>query len=225
MDILVVEDDLHLADVLREILINEECKVEVVNDGHSGLEYASSAIYDVILLDVMLPKMNGFEIVKSLRSRKIATPIILLTAKSEISDRVTGLDCGADDYLTKPFSTEELLARVRAVSRRRGEVIMDEITFSNITLNLTTCMLSSETKSVSLSNKEFQLIKLLLSQPQQIISKDTIIVKVWGYDSDVVDNNVEAYISFLRKKLNYLGANVKINTVRKIGYKIEVMDN
>lgn len=225
MDVLVVEDDLHLADALREILINEEFNVDVVNDGHSGLEYASSSIYDVIILDVMLPKMNGFEIVKSLRSRKIATPIILLTAKSEIADRVTGLDCGADDYLTKPFSTEELLARIRAVSRRRGEVIMDELTFSNITLNLTTCMLSSETKNVSLSNKEFQLIKLLLSQPKQIISKETIIVKVWGYDSDVVDNNVEAYISFLRKKLHYLGTNVSINTVRKIGYKIEVADD
>lgn len=221
MDLLIVEDDLRLADVLKEILENENYNVDVVNDGNSGLEYATNFMYDVIVLDVMLPKMNGFEVVKSLRSRKIATPVLLLTAKSEVADCVNGLNCGADDYLTKPFSTEELVARLKAISRRKGEVIMDKLSYSNITLNLSTCTLSSENKSVSLSNKEFQLLRLLISQPTKIVTKEIIIVKVWGYDSDVVDNNVEAYISFLRKKLYYLGTDVVINTVRKVGYKLE----
>lgn len=221
MHILVVEDDKYLGEALEKVISKEQHQVDLVVDGAEGLHYATSIIYDVIVLDVMLPKMNGFEVVKRLRQQNIATPVLLLTAKSEIADRVKGLDHGADDYLTKPFSTEELLARIRALSRRTGEVVLDELKFGDVTLNLSTYMLSSPTKSVHLSHKEYNLLKLLLTQPSQIVTKEIMIVKVWGYDSDAEDNNVEAYISFLRKKLKYLNTSVVIRTSRRVGYRLE----
>lgn len=221
MNILIVEDDLHLAEVLKEIMIKEKYNAEVVYDGQDGLDYALAGMYDLIVLDVMLPKMNGYQVVKLLRQQKISTPVIMLTAKSEIQDRVMGLDCGADDYLTKPFSPDELLARVRALTRRQGEVVLDEMTYGGVSLNLSTYMLSTLAKSVHLSHKEFQLIRLLMASPEHIVPKETMIVKIWGFDSNTGDNNVEAYISFLRKKLEYLNAKVAIRTIRKMGYKIE----
>ena len=169
----------------------------------------------------MLPKMNGFDVVRTLRSKKVSTPVILLTARDEVTDKVKGLDCGADDYLTKPFSTEELLARIRAVSRRLGEVLLDEMQFADLTLNLSNCTLSGKAKSIKLGYKEFEIMKLLMANPGAIISKDELLVKVWGYESDAEDNNVEVYISFLRKKLHFLESSANIATVRKIGYHLE----
>lgn len=225
MRILVVEDEVRLADAIAQILINEKYEVDAVYNGEDGLDYALSDIYDAIILDVMLPKMNGFDIVRNIRKNKVATPVIMLTAKDEISDKVTGLDYGADDYMTKPFVSEELLARLRALTRRQGEVIFEELEYEDIKLNLSTYSLQCGVKSVHLSHKEFEIVKLMLSNPTSIISKDTLITKVWGYDSDAEDNNVEVYISFLRKKLQFIKSKVNIVTVRKVGYKLEKDDD
>ncbi len=225
MKVLIVEDETRLAEAIHQILLQQKYLTDVVNDGQSGLDYALDGNYDVILLDVMLPKMNGFDVVKHLRKNHIATPVLLLTARDEITDKVTGLDCGADDYMTKPFSPEELLARIRALSRRQGEVVIDELTFEDLTLNITTLDLICQTKSIHLGYKEFEIMKLFLSYPKLILSKEELISKVWGDTSDAEDNNVEAYISFLRKKLSYLNSCISINTLRKIGYRLEVAPN
>jgi DNA-binding response OmpR family regulator len=221
MRILIVEDEVRLADTLGEILRNQKYSYDIVYDGEDGLAYGESDIYDVIILDIMLPKINGFDVVKNLRKKKIKTPVILLTARDEVSDKVKGLDSGADDYLTKPFSSEELLARIRAVSRRQGEVVLDELTFSDLTLNLTNYQLSCGAKSLHLAFKEFEIMRLLMSNPAAVVSKDDLLSKIWGYESDAEDNNVEVYVSFLRKKLQFLGSKVNIATVRKLGYHLE----
>lgn len=221
MRVLIVEDEVRLAEALEQILTEKKYVVDVVYDGSDGLEYGLSGIYDVIVLDVMLPKRNGFEIVKELRAKKIATPVILLTARDETADKVTGLDCGADDYMTKPFSPDELLARIRALSRRQGDVVLEELTFADLTLNLSTYTLRRETKSVHLGFKEFEVLRLLMTNPQMIVPKESLITKIWGVESGAEDNNVEAYISFLRKKFFFLGSSVNIGTVRKVGYRLE----
>lgn len=195
--------------------------VDIAYTGTDGLEYASSGIYDVIILDVMLPEMDGFQVAQALRQRKNQTAILMLTAKDTISDKVTGLDSGADDYMTKPFAPEELLARVRALTRRQGEVVLNELTFLDLTLDLASCDLKCGLKSVHLNYKEFEILKLLMSNSKTIVTKETLLVKVWGYDSGAEDNNVEAYISFLRKKLFYLGSCVGITVLRKVGYRLE----
>lgn len=222
MRVLIVEDEQRIADALCKIM--ESCKYacDVVYDGLDGFLYAESAIYDVIILDVMLPRMSGFDIVKRLRDKKIKTPILMLTARGETEDKVKGLDSGADDYMTKPFSKEELLARVRALTRRQGEVILDELTFNDLVLNLSSYTLSKGEKSVRLGLKEFEILKILMSNPKNVTQKEDLITKVWGYDSEAEDNNVEVYISFIRKKLSFLGSKVIISTVRKIGYFLEV---
>jgi Response regulators consisting of a CheY-like receiver domain and a winged-helix DNA-binding domain len=224
MRVLIVEDEVRLADALAQILSEQKYMTDVVNDGLDGLDYARAGIYDVIVLDVMLPGMNGFDIARALRKEKDQTPIIMLTARSEITDKVKGLDCGADDYMTKPFAPEELLARVRALTRRQGEVLIDEQTFEDLTLNLSTCDLSCGSKSIHLNFKEFEILKLLMSSPNSAVTKEDIIVKVWGYDSDATDNNVEAYISFLRKKFLFLESKAGITALRKVGYRLEVQD-
>jgi len=223
VNILIVEDDLHLAEALKQIVEEQNYIVDLVHDGMDGLYYASNNEYDVIILDVMLPKMNGYDVIKMLRKQNVSTPTLMLTAKSEIFDRVVGLDSGADDYMTKPFAPEELLARLRALSRRQGEVALDTVEFGNLSLNLNTMSLSFNGKSVTLSNKEFQIIQLLMMNNTNIISKETIINKVWGADSNADDNNVEAYISFLRKKLFFLKADRSVNivTIRQVGYKLD----
>lgn len=221
MRILIVEDEIRLADTLGEIMHTQKYAYDIVYDGADGLSYGESDIYDVIILDIMLPKMNGFDVVKNLRNKKIKTPVILLTARDEVTDKVRGLDCGADDYLTKPFSAEELLARVRAISRRQGEVVIDELKFGDITLNLSNYSLNCGKKSLHLGYKEFEILRLLLSNPSSVVPKEDILTKVWGYDSDAEDNNVEVYISFLRKKMQFLDSKVNISTVRKIGYHLE----
>ena len=222
MNILIVEDEVRLAEALAQIMTEQKYSVDVVHDGEDGLAYAESGLYDVVVLDVMLPKRSGFEVVRALRGKKIATPVLLLTARDEISDKVTGLDCGADDYMTKPFSLEELLARVRALARRQGDVMLEEMTFSDVTLNLSAYTLECGSKSVHLGFKEFEVMRLLMGNPSMIVPKDDLITRVWGTESGAEDNNVEAYISFLRKKLFFLGSKVNIGTVRKVGYHLEV---
>ncbi len=222
MRVLLVEDDKYLAEALEHILVKQKFFVDKVDNGEDGFFYAENGEYDAIVLDVMLPKMNGYEVIKKLRGVGVATPTIMLTAKSETNDKITGLDAGADDYLTKPFEPSELLARLRALTRRTGNVVLEEVKFEDLVLNLNTLELSCNGKSMVLSNKEFLIMKAFLSTPTTVYSKDNLIVKVWGYDSDAEDNNVEAYISFLRKKLEHLGTKVNITTLRKIGYKLGV---
>lgn len=222
MHILIVEDEVRLAEALCQIMKEQRYNVDMVHDGQAGLDYGMSGLYDVIVLDVMLPKKNGFDVVRDLRANRITTPVLLLTAKDEITDRVTGLDCGADDYMVKPFSSEELLARVRALSRRQGEVVINELTFADLSLNLSTYSLSCGSKSVHLGYKEYEVLKLLMSNSKLVVPKEDLIVKVWGMESDAEDNNVEAYISFLRKKIFFVGSRVSIGTLRKIGYRLEV---
>ena len=220
MRILIVDDEIRLAEALGQIMTQNKYIADIVNDGESGYDYAMSGIYDVIILDVMLPKMNGFDIVRKMRENKEKTPVILLTAKDDVIDKVTGLDCGADDYLTKPFSPEELLARVRALSRRQGEVLLNELKYGDLMLNQSVSTLFCGAKSIRLGLKEFEILRLLMSNPSSIVTKEDLILKVWGSDSDAEDNNVEVYISFLRKKLFFLSSTVTIETARKIGYHL-----
>lgn len=221
MQVLIIEDEERLADALGQIMAEAKYMVDIVHDGKEGLLYSTSDIYDVIILDVMLPGKNGFEIARELRSQKISTPILMLTARDEIQNKVAGLDSGADDYMTKPFEPEELLARIRALTRRQGDVILDEVTFLDLQLQLSTGDLRCGSKSLHLGYKEFEILKILMSNQKVIISKDTLLTKVWGADSGAEDNNVEAYISFLRKKLSFLGSRVSISTIRKVGYRLE----
>jgi len=221
MRVLVVEDEVRLAEALGQIMKENKYAVDVVNDGEAGFDNAMSGIYDVIVLDVMLPKMNGFDVVRQMRKEKNQTPVILLTAKDEIADKVRGLDCGADDYLTKPFAPDELLARIRALSRRQGEVVVDEMAFADVKLNLASYTLQCGHKSVRLGLKEFEVMRIMLSNPKSIVPKEDILLKVWGSETDAEDNNVEVYISFLRKKLIFLNSTVNIATARKVGYYLE----
>lgn len=221
MQILVVEDEKRLAEALQQILQEKKYMVDLAFDGRDGLDMAVSDIYDVIILDVMLPGMSGLEVAQNLRKEKIATPILMLTAKDQVADKVAGLDAGADDYMTKPFSPDELFARVRALTRRQGEVVLDELAFGDMKLNLSNCDLSCGEKNVHLNFKEFEIMKILMQNPQNVTTKDDLIVKVWGYDSNAVDNNVEVYISFLRKKIDFIGAKVEIISLRKVGYRLE----
>ncbi len=222
MKALIVDDEVKLADALAELFRQHKILVDVVYDGEDGLYYAKNGDYDVVVLDVMMPRMNGYEVVQRLRQNKNNVPVLMLTAKDDVSARVKGLDYGADDYLTKPFATEELLARVRALARRQSEMIYDTISYKDITLNTSNYKLECGNKSVSLGAKEYEILKLLLTNPTQVISKDTIISKVWGLDCDITENNVEAYMSFIRKKLFYVGSKLNILTKRMLGYYLEM---
>lgn len=222
MRILLVEDEVYLSEALTQILRKNNYTVDVASEGDAGLDNALSNIYDLIILDIMLPKMDGISILKNIRKEGISTPVILLTAKGEISDKVIGLDSGADDYLPKPFSTEELLARIRALSRRKGEVLTDNsLRYGDIELNLSTLKLSKESKEVKLILKESELLELLISRKNIATSKELIIEKLWGFDSEAEHNHVEVYVSFLRKKLVFLNSKISINTVRGVGYILE----
>lgn len=223
MRILIAEDEVHLAEAVSQILKKNNYSVDMVHDGRSGLDYAQSGIYDLLLLDIMMPEMDGITVLKTLRSEGNHTPVILLTAKGELSDKVSGLDYGADDYIAKPFATEELLARIRAALRRKGEVIPEDgLKFGDIELNTTQLKLSAQGKEIKLNLKENELLELLITRKQAITSKEQIIEKLWGFYSDVEYNNVEVYISFLRKKLTFLNSAVRINTIRGVGYVLEV---
>ena len=225
MQVLIVEDDIRLAQALGQILEENHYQVDLVHDGNQGLAYAESGSYDVIILDVMLPRKSGLEVVSELRRANVATPVLMLTARTTVQDKITGLDSGADDYMTKPFSPAELLAHLRALTRRQGQVVFEKIDFGDISLNLESHDLSCGSKAINLSYKEFSIANILISSKGQIVSKDMLISKVWGVESSAVDNNVEAYISFLRKKLKFLGSNTQIETVRKVGYRLESSSN
>ena len=223
MRILIVEDEVRLADALVQIMSKNKITADAVYNGIDGLDNALSGIYDVIVLDIMLPKMNGIGVLKNIRKNHISVPVLLLTAKDDISDKVTGLDTGADDYLTKPFNTDELLARIRALSRRSAvdAVCSDKLEFEDISLDLSICELSCKTSSVQLGLKEFSVLELLMKNGTHIVSKENIILKIWGYDSEAEYNNVEVYISFIRKKLSYIKSKTSIKTHRGIGYSLE----
>ncbi|SET94528.1 response regulator transcription factor [Paenibacillus sp. NFR01] len=223
MRILIVEDEVHLAEAVTQILKKNNYSVDAVHDGRTGLDFALSGIYDLLLLDIMMPELDGIGVLQKLRGKGIATPVIFLTAKGEISDMVAGLDYGADDYIAKPFSTEELLARIRAVMRRRGEVLPeDALKFGDLELNTTTLRLAVKGKDMKLNLKESELLELLMTRRQSVTSKEQIIEKLWGFDSEAEHNNAEVYVSFLRKKLTFLGSEVRIGTIRGVGYVLEV---
>ncbi len=222
MRILIVEDELHLAEALGQIMTEQKYLVDVVHDGADGLDYALTGQYDAILLDVMLPKLDGFKVARSLRSAHISTPILMLTARDEVCDKISGLDCGADDYMTKPFDPGELLARIRALTRRQGEVLGNTVAVGDLTLRLDVRCLMCGDNMVRLGFKEFEVMRLLMTNSHTVVAKEDIISKVWGLDSEAEDNNVEVYISFLRKKLSFLHSGITISTVRKIGYFLEV---
>lgn len=222
MRILLVEDEKRMAQALCEILRLEKYEVDCYNNGLDGLAAAQSDIYDIIILDVMLPGMNGYEIAKRTRSKGIVTPILMLTAKAELDDKVTGLDSGADDYLTKPFMTKELLARLRALGRRTLGTADGVLSFGDITLDTTTLNLSCKTngQTVRLSEKEYRIIEYLIANCGQILTREQIALKIWGFESDAEYNNVEVYMSFTRKKLAFVGAKTEIKAVRGIGYEL-----
>lgn len=196
-----------------------------MNDGHAGLDYALSGIYDLLLLDIMLPGMDGMTLLKAIRAEGIAAPVIMLTAKGEVTDKISGLDHGADDYIAKPFNTDELLARMRAALRRKGEVVPEDgLRFGNIELNTSTLRLSCQGKELKLILKESELLELLITRRSAVTSKEQMIEKLWGFDSEAEHNNVEVYVSFLRKKLAFLDASVRINTIRGVGYVLEATE-
>lgn len=222
MRILLVEDEVALSDALVQIFHKNKYIVDACYDGESGLDNALSGIYDMIVLDVMLPRMNGLEVLKEIRAKKLTTPVLLLTAKDTVADKVSGLDVGADDYMTKPFSSDELLARIRSLYRRNANVMFENVlTFSDLTLNLSTCELFCGQNSFKLGLKEFSMMELFLKNGNRVLSKETLIVKIWGYESDAENNNVEVYVSFLRKKLAHMKSKVIIKTMRGIGYCLE----
>ena len=222
MRILIVEDEHRLAATLQDLMEMDGYTADICHDGESGLDNAMSGIYDVVILDVMLPKLDGFGVLRRLRESGSTIPVLMLTARSDLSDRVEGLESGADYYLTKPFEPRELSACVRALSRRAPELKnTDEVCFGDLILSKDTFTLSCGGHSVHLSRKEFDLCELLMRNHTQILTKETILLKLWGYESDAEDNNVEVYISFLRRKLTHLGSRVKIRTVRMVGYCLE----
>lgn len=222
MRVLIIEDEVRLAAALRDLLELDGYTADVCHDGESGLDNALSSIYDVIILDVMLPKKDGFSVLRGLRAEGCATPVLMLTARSEVDDRVAGLNSGADYYLTKPFDPKELAACVRALTRRQPELRdTDTLRCGDLQLEKSTFTLCCGEKSVRLSRKEFDMMELLMLNQRLILTKETLLVKVWGYDSDAEDNNVEVYISFLRRKLEHLGSGVRIRTIRMAGYCLE----
>lgn len=224
MNVLVVEDERNLADAIVRILQGDGYNAEAVYDGRAGLTYAKSGLYDAVVLDVMLPGMSGIEVVHELRRAGNQVPVLMLTALAATSDKVTGLDSGADDYMTKPFEAAELLARVRAVTRRKGEVVLDELSFGDVRLDLTSHDLCHDGKSVHLSNKEFGVMQMLMGGPGRVVSKQDLLTSVWGADGEASENSVEAYVSFLRKKLAHLGSKVQVVTLRMLGYRLEMPD-
>lgn len=222
MKVLMIEDEVRLAKAVKFLLKEQNITCETIANGKTGLDLAFENIYDVIILDVMLPEMNGFEILKELRANKCETPIIMLTAKNMVEDKVNGLNLGADDYLTKPFDSNELIARVKALARRNGTKIASEtLEFGDLLLDLSTSKLTSNNEAIKLNFKEFEIMKLLLASPKQIVSKDILFSKVWGWESIATDSSIEAYMSFLRKKLKFLNSRVSIKNYQKIGYKLE----
>ena len=220
MRLLLAEDEKELSKALCAILKHNNYSVDAVYDGQDALDYGLDENYDGIILDLMMPKKNGLEVLEELRKAGVSTPVLILTAKSQIEDKIAGLDKGADDYLTKPFATGELLARIRAMTRRKSEFTPNQMTFGNLTLNRETFELSSPTGSVRLGNKEFQMLELLMDNPGRLISTEQFMERIWGYETEAEINVVWVYISYIRKKLAGLGANVEIKATRGVGYSL-----
>ena len=221
MEILLVEDNKRLSEAICEILRDSGYSTDAVFDGDEAVFYATQHDYDVIVLDVMLPEKNGLEVVSEIRQKNVTTPVLMLTALDTVSDKVSGLDSGADDYMTKPFVPAELLARIRSLSRRSSGLVAKSLEFGDVALNLETCELSCGEKNVELAAKEFDVMRELLLNKNGVTQKENLILSVWGQDALVDSNNVEAYISFLRKKLKFIGSKVRIATRRMIGYQLE----
>lgn len=222
MKILIIEDEALLAESLKTLLELRGFEVEVVSDGESGAEYAETGIYDLLLLlDVMMPRLDGYSLARRVRARRVTTPILMLTARADVQDRIEGLNAGADYYLTKPFDNRELLACINALLRRQGTQF-DVLAYGNTSLDLTGCTLSTAGGSVRLSSKEFDVMRLLMQAEGRSVRKETILTRVWGFDSNAGDNNVEVYIGFLRKKLRAIGSNLTIEVIRLLGYHLEV---
>lgn len=220
MKVLVIEDEKLVAESIRAILEHKGFEVETVYDGEAGTEYAELGIYDLLILDVMMPKLNGFQVAQQVRANRCNTPILMLTARSDLEDRIRGLNAGADYYLTKPFDSRELLACVNALLRRQGDQV-DELRMGNTALNLASCMLECGENSARLSAREFDVMRFLLQCKGRVLSKEMILARVWGYDSNAVENHVEVYVGFLRKKLASIGSNLKIEAIRRLGYHLE----
>ena len=223
MKILVIEDEKLLADSLKTMLESKGFEVETAYDGETGAEYAELGIYDLLILDVMMPKLNGYQLAREVRAKRLSTPILMLTAKSGLMDRIEGLNAGADYYLTKPFDARELLACINALLRRQGAQV-DVLTVGNTDLDLNSSTLSCGERSVRLSAREFDVMRLLMNAGQQNLSKEVILSRVWGLESNAVENHVEVYVGFLRKKLHSICSNVAIRAVRGLGYHLEVED-
>jgi len=222
MKILYVEDEQHLARAVEQVLKKNNYSVDLAHDGKTGLDYALTKTHDIIILDIMLPKMSGIEVLREIRRNRIEIPVILLTAKGELNDKVAGLDSGADDYLAKPYQSEELLARLRALSRRKGKIAPDNaIRYGDLELNPHTLDLYCEAKTFRLTLKESQLLELLMKNKNTVVPSATIIEKIWGYETETEDSHVQVYIAFLRKKLTLLFSKAKIKTIRSVGYTLE----
>jgi len=221
MKILIVEDEKLLADSLRVMLEKKGFEVETAYDGITGEEYALLGIYDLLILDVMMPGMDGYQLARQVRAKRCSTPILMLTAKSGVEDRIEGLNAGADYYLTKPFDSRELMACINALLRRQGNQV-DELIYGNTSLDLSSGMLVCGENRVRLSAREFDVMRFLLQSGERNLSKEVLLARVWGYDSNAVDNHVEVYVAFLRKKLQAIGSNIRIAAVRRLGYHLEV---
>ncbi len=224
MKLLLAEDEKALSKAIAVILKNNNYTVEQVYDGQDAFDYIMNSDYDGIIMDIMMPKMDGITVLKKIRENKITTPVLLLTAKSELDDKVEGLDAGADDYLTKPFAMKELLARLRAITRRKNNEVVLCHEYGNIKLNPISYELSGPKGDVTLANKEYQMLELLISNPKRLISTENFMEKIWGYDSDAEINVVWVYVSSLRKKFETIGANIKIKAKRGVGYSLEDID-
>lgn len=220
MRILLCEDEKELSNAISTILKHKNYSVDAVYDGQSALDCGRDESYDVILLDIMMPKMNGLEVLKQLRLEKIQTPILMLSAKGEVEDKIKGLDSGADDYLPKPFAMAELVARIRALTRRQSELVDDLLNFEDLELNRMNYEMSANGQAIRLSNKEYQMLEMMMTHPNRIISTETFMEKIWGYDSEAEINVVWVYISALRKKILQVEANVVIQAARGVGYKL-----
>lgn len=223
MKILIIEDEVMLADSLKTLLTGKGFQVEIAYDGESGRDYAELGIYDLLIMDVMMPGLNGYELASQVRAKHLGTPILMLTAKSGVEDRIAGLNAGADYYLTKPFDTRELLACINALLRRQGGQV-DVVTYGNTALDLASSMLICGDKRVRLSAREFDVMRCLMQAGERNLPKETILSRVWGYDSNAVENHVEVYVGFLRKKLKSIGSNILIVALRRMGYHLEVQD-
>ena len=221
MKILIIEDEKLLTDSIKVLLERKGFQVECAYDGKTGEEYAELGIYDLLILDVMMPELNGYQVAQQVRAKRCSTPILMLTARSDLEDRIAGLNAGADYYLTKPFDTRELLACINALLRRQGGQV-DELRYGNTALDLSTCILSCGEKSIRLSDREFDVMRYLLQSRERNLSKEVLLVRIWGFESNATENHVEVYVGFLRKKLQSIGSNLRIVAIRGQGYHLEV---